>query len=605
MAANIIPVPEWTAIPGWDQATPADGLEMNKQGQSLANRVELLKQRTDKAVLSFPDYAAASAAVAALPLAEGQPIEIEVDELHEGRSTRYVVQSGALVFVQYGVRDDLADPTKGANLVATSDGRTVETRLAAIPNEVDAAGTATVKVAEHNADAAAHPALSAFITSEANRAEAAKDAALIQAGVYVDEPTGRAAVADGQAFKVQGSGDVAAYEYRRIDSSTSTLLAIYPSIAATTKNFTEVDVRNGYVWGVLDSAQRLGLGLRIDGKLDVGVMLDMAGHITSLETLAPVLRSERSGYLWGVIDSNDRLALALDLDGTLISKGRNILAELDSNAGLAAVKKWITPLQNIATWGDSLSENTWQPYLRTLMPTRDIFAGGVGGQTSRQIARRQGGVAPMISISGNLIPAAGAVTCTVDYPFLYSAQILYGRLGGVFGTLSVVAGNTTFTRSVNGAAVAIDAQTPFIISNTDYDYDFRTTIIWAGNNNASDTAQVDADVQRMVDFLKPQEKRFAVISLIIGDYPERYAGGTYQTNVLALHALWRERWPNNFIDANALLIRNYDPGNAQDVIDVGRGVVPSSLRIDNIHLNEAGKQIIANRVYDFLTTRGW
>jgi hypothetical protein len=33
----------------------------------------------------------------------------------------------------------------------------------------------------------------------------------------------------GQAFKVQGSGDVAAYEYRRTDSTTSVLIATYPS----------------------------------------------------------------------------------------------------------------------------------------------------------------------------------------------------------------------------------------------------------------------------------------------------------------------------------------------------------------------------------------
>ena len=59
--------------------------------------------------------------------------------------------------------------------------------------------------------------------------ESARDAALIQAGVYVDEPTGRAAVADGVAFKVQGSGDVAAYEYRRTNSSVSVLIATYPS----------------------------------------------------------------------------------------------------------------------------------------------------------------------------------------------------------------------------------------------------------------------------------------------------------------------------------------------------------------------------------------
>ncbi|KAB8037416.1 SGNH/GDSL hydrolase family protein [Janthinobacterium aquaticum] len=63
-------------------------------------------------------------------------------------------------------------------------------------------------------------------------AEAARDAALIQAGVYTTEAAGRAAVTDGQAFKVQGNGDVAAFEYRRMSSDTSVLIASYPSSAA-------------------------------------------------------------------------------------------------------------------------------------------------------------------------------------------------------------------------------------------------------------------------------------------------------------------------------------------------------------------------------------
>ena len=74
--------------------------------------------------------------------------------------------------------------------------------------------------ASDNAAAAAASAVSAV---------SARDAALIQAGVYTTEALGRAAVADGQAFKVQGSGDVAAYEYRRTNSTTSVLIATYPS----------------------------------------------------------------------------------------------------------------------------------------------------------------------------------------------------------------------------------------------------------------------------------------------------------------------------------------------------------------------------------------
>lgn len=66
-------------------------------------------------------------------------------------------------------------------------------------------------------------------------AEAARDAALVNANVYATEAAGRAAVANGASFLVQGSGDVAAYLYRRTDASTSVLLAAYPAASLATR----------------------------------------------------------------------------------------------------------------------------------------------------------------------------------------------------------------------------------------------------------------------------------------------------------------------------------------------------------------------------------
>lgn len=68
--------------------------------------------------------------------------------------------------------------------------------------------------------------------SEAARdiAVLARNAAMVGAVTYPDEATGRSAVADGEFFKVIGSGDVAAREYRRTNSTTSVLVAEYPSV---------------------------------------------------------------------------------------------------------------------------------------------------------------------------------------------------------------------------------------------------------------------------------------------------------------------------------------------------------------------------------------
>jgi hypothetical protein len=109
----------------------------------------------------------------------------------------------------------------------------------------EAAAAASAGAADTSADAAlvSQLAAAASQTAAATSATSAASSAsmsLVQAGVAVDEPTGRLTVADGQAFKVQGAGEVAAYEYRRINAGTpSSLIATYPSWAAVDGAFHE------------------------------------------------------------------------------------------------------------------------------------------------------------------------------------------------------------------------------------------------------------------------------------------------------------------------------------------------------------------------------
>jgi len=126
-------------------------------------------------------------------------------------------------------------------------------------------------------------------------AEAARDAALIQSGVYETEALGRAAVADGQAFKVQGSGNVAAYEYRRIDSTTSVLIATYPSSAvvnAVSDWFDFVPSRNLYdktnaVDGMLMSYET-GLNSPYANGMSLGYFPVVAGKTYTLSMGDPL-----------------------------------------------------------------------------------------------------------------------------------------------------------------------------------------------------------------------------------------------------------------------------------------------------------------------------
>ena len=463
-------------------------------------------------------------------------------------------------------------------------------------------------------------ALIVGLTDTASLAEQSAARSELSASVAAALANGFLRIADGLAatsgsgaanrlFSVASTGDTLAICYQN-NAGVAVKFGEAPSALALKKvadNFNHVDQRVGYLWGVLDLAQRLGLGLTTDGKLNVGNFHDLVGHILALEAKGPEERSTRSGYLWGVVDLAGRLGIALDLNGDLICQGRNLLAELDAIKSGVANNKWITPSKNIASWGDSMSENTWQVFLRLLMPDRNIYAGGVGGQKSGQIARRQGAIAPMVTSTDNTIPASGGVAVTVDVPFMFSSSVLYGHLYGIFGTLTIVGGVYTFTRAVPGVAVQIDEFTPFLLSASEYDYDFRTTVIWAGNNDYTSEfrPQVDANVTRMVEFLKPQDKRFIVIGMGIASYSDRLKGTQYYTDTMALHKKWRERWPNNFIDITPILQRHYDPNNPTDVQNLLDGCTPSSLRKDEIHLNSAGNQIVANTIYNFMLQRGW
>ncbi|MBY4866787.1 hypothetical protein K6W76_09730 [Burkholderia anthina] len=125
-------------------------------------------------------------------------------------------------------------PSSGPDSVVMTEGGPVKT-LARIVFEVPSAESDR----ELAVTAAATSAASALVaSSSASAAAAARDAATIGSGVYPDEPTGRAAVADGQYFKVQGDGtNVAAYEYRRVSASVaSTLVASYPAAATVAGN---------------------------------------------------------------------------------------------------------------------------------------------------------------------------------------------------------------------------------------------------------------------------------------------------------------------------------------------------------------------------------
>ena len=103
------------------------------------------------------------------------------------------------------------------------------------------------------------------------------------------------------------------------------------------------------------------------------------------------------------------------------------------------------------------------------------------------------------------------------------------------------------------------------------------TIIWAGRNNYSSPTTVLADIASIVAAL-PTPKNFLVLSVLNGDYALEYSGQSNYNVIIALNAALASAYPNNYLDVRAAIVASYSVGNAQDVIDHGHDVPPSSLR---------------------------
>lgn len=121
---------------------------------------------------------------------------------------------------------EVAANTAAANASAISANASALGALAAQAAAEDAAADAGA-----SATTAATEALASGTARTA--AELARDAALAGATLYADEPTGRAAVADGVFFRAVGAAsDKAVDVWRRDSAGASTLIASYPSLSA-------------------------------------------------------------------------------------------------------------------------------------------------------------------------------------------------------------------------------------------------------------------------------------------------------------------------------------------------------------------------------------
>jgi hypothetical protein len=285
------------------------------------------------------------------------------------------------------------------------------------------------------------------------------------------------------------------------------------------------------------------------------------------------------------------------------------------------VRRLVSDASVVVCMGDSLSDywgrsqmteaQSWPAVLDTLIPGTTI-RGGVAGQTTDEIALRQGGQVLTVTVTGGAIPAAGAVAVTALQTLGWSGTYDFdGSLGGVVGKLRSTAGALTFTRTAPGDPVPAPGPVTFVpplLQHLD-----KVAIFYPGRNDVFSVdavSRIVSGVELMIGSLTPLRPRF-LIAGPLNATTER-AGSAAYNRVIETNKTLAVLHPHEYVDLRSYIVHEviYELGITPTATDIacmaGDAPPPSIMQpADTIHYTAAAHDRIAHRFHAELTQRGW
>lgn len=307
-----------------------------------------------------------------------------------------------------------------------------------------------------------------------------------------------------------------------------------------------------------------------------------------------------SGESYTIVDEDDnRSEFGLDPQGRI--------SQRTIDAIIARIPRQEAGILGLALVGDSVTESLdqynggvkWPQLLGDALGV-PVWNGARSGEATADIALRSGALGVSITLAGNSIPAGTtpvSVTAispsdgyrNVEQPNSYGIGEFIGVLAGIAGKLANASGTWTFTRTTAGSAVTVPAGSKFYMQ-AGKAHRQDVWIIWSGHNGGD----VARDVKTIIDFLAAP-KRYLVLSLLTNNAWDSTLQGLAGANYFDIR-----QW----LITNGLAAAGVTP-TAQDNTDIANGVVPSSLRIDNVHPNANGNVAIAKALTDTIKSKGW
>ncbi len=273
-------------------------------------------------------------------------------------------------------------------------------------------------------------------------------------------------------------------------------------------------------------------------------------------------------------------------------------------------------LPSIACWGDSLTagtggDGTTYPNTLAKLTGLTVYNMGVGGETSNTIACRQG--ARQMIVNNITIPSTTNKIEVGTYNNFYDnfgkiiAPLRQGdgginicSIAGIEGKLSItqkdaISKDTVyyFERLKAGEEVSIKEPTP-IIAKASIERKDDIVIIFIGENGGY--ANIDDWVSQQKSMIEyTGHDKYIILGLTTGSVVER----------ADLEARMVQEYGNKYINLREYL-SNHGMNDAKltptstDNEQIGKGMVPDSLRSDAVHGNKYFYELIGKQVYNKL-----
>lgn len=393
----------------------------------------------------------------------------------------------------------------------------------------------------------------------------------------------------------------------------------------------------GTTTALVDSEYRYAWRVKEDGVFDVQKLRVDASKLTlsdrgeSLaDALAGTAESEpnfdyrlTSGDLFIYNNDSGRVILASNNVDTAspISGG---IAYKKQNAEYVYLTKKLTSQprysnRRIICAGDSLTAGAGgngTSYPATLATLTGLTAlnRGYAGRASADIALHMGALRPLLSVSNGKIPASGSVAVTTISPSSgwrlgQDGETFPGTLAGVPGKLMRAKNDTwSFTRTTAGDAVTVPDDSEFICTEHAGEDD-SITVSWIGRNNyATAFAEVEKDTELFHEWVNVYNRQHIVIGMTT-TAGEPMGSNNYKT-ITGINETLRRTYGDCYVDMLSYLVNNglVDAGimpTEGDSADIQMGIIPRSLRSDDVHLNAAGYSVAGKRIYQQMTLLGW